>query len=320
MPDELVPIATPLSAELANALNSAVGYAGNRDAASTRRGYRSDFVDFSTWCSRGQINLFALPAEPATVAAYFASLADRRLKVSTIERRVSAIAYVHRRAGFLPPTSADNVKAVIRGIRRGLGVEKQGKAPATAKVLSNVLKRIPEDLVGKRDRALLLIAFAAALRRSELVGLEVRDLERAADGIVLHLGATKTDQDGAGAQIAVPAGRYLKPVAALNDWLKASNIIEGPVFRSIDRFGRLGASLSAQSVALIVKKRFAAAKLDASDFSGHSLRAGFVSTALENGADVLKVMDITRHKRVDTLKVYDRRAKAFKNHAGKGFL
>jgi site-specific recombinase XerD len=132
---------------------------------------------------------------------------------------------------------------------------------------------------------------------------------------------SKTDQEGQGAEIPVPRGAQLKPVEALEAWLAASQIAEGPLFVSIGKGGRIGRKrLSDKSVAEIIKRYAAATGLDPAIFSGHSLRAGFVTSALEHGADLFKVMDVTRHRRVETLKGYDRRAKAFRDHAGEGFL
>jgi hypothetical protein len=138
---------------------------------------------------------------------------------------------------------------------------------------------------------------------------------------VLYIGRSKTDQDGKGAEIPIPKGGKLRPVAALEAWLKAAAITEGPVFREVDRHGHVGhAALSDRSVARIIKKLCAAAGLDATLFAGHSLRAGFVTSALDSDVDDFKIMRITRHKKVDTLRIYDRRENGFDDHAGEEFL
>lgn len=310
----------PLSQAFEDALAAARGFALSEKADGTRRAYLSDLRDFAAWCAK--VGAEPLPASVATVASYLAHLAGAKRKVSTIDRRAAAIAYGHRLRGHEPPTSAEPVKAVLRGIRRRTGVAVERKAPATARAIAGMLKRIPADtLQGKRDRAILLIGFAAALRRSELVSLTLADIERTGDGIFIHIRRSKTDQEGAGHVVAVPRGSKLRPVEALDDWLAAAGIADGPVFRPVAKGGRVvAAALTGQSVALIVKRWAKAAKLDPDDFAGHSLRAGFVTSALEAGADLLKVMDVTRHREVKTLQAYDRRAKAFKDHAGKGFL
>jgi site-specific recombinase XerD len=308
---------TPTSTDV---LRSARDYAAAEKADATRLAYGADFADFARWCSARGCE--PLPAAATALAGYVAALADSGRKYSTIRRRVAAIAYAHRLKGFSPPDTAEPVKAVLRGIRRTIGVAVERKAPATARILATMLKRIGDDMRGKRDRALLLIGFAAALRRSELAGLDVGDLEFVDLGVIVHLRRSKTDQDGAGQFVAVPNGTRLRPVQALRAWLEAAAITEGAVFRGIDKGGRrVGADrLTGRAIADIVKKRCAGAKLDAAIFSGHSLRAGFVTQALEDGADVLRVMAVTRHREVGTLQAYDRRAKAFKDHAGRKFL
>jgi site-specific recombinase XerD len=312
-----------------DALQRAADYAAASKSTATRRAYQSDFNHFAAWCALSGET--PLPASAGIVAAYLASLADAGLKASTITRRCAAIACAHRLAGCEPPTAAEPVKAVLRGIRRTIGAAVTGKAPATARAIQAMLRRIPDTPAGKRDRALLLIGFSAALRRSELVALNLADIETVPEGIIVHVRRGKTDQEGQGAAIAIPRGSKLKPVEALTAWLDARkssipvNLTPDvkaamPLFISIAKGGRPGGRLSGRAVALIVKRWAGAAKLDPALFAGHSLRAGFVTSALEAGADTFKIMDVTRHKRVETLRIYDRRAKAFKNHAGKEFL
>ena len=299
-------------------LASATGYALAEKSENTRRAYRADMKAFSAWCERAGRR--ALPACAETCAVYFAALADAGLKVSTIQRRAAAIAYAHRLAGQASPIGVEGVKAVLRGISRTVGVAVAGKAPLTADLVARVVRRLPDTLAGKRDRALIVLGFAAALRRSELVGLGFGDVSRNGDGVFLHIRRSKTDQDGRGDEIAVPSGAKLKPVEALDAWLEASGIVSGALFRAVDRHERLCGPLSDRAAAEIVKRAASRAKLDPARFSGHSLRAGFVTSALGAGADLFRVMDVTRHRRVETLRIYDRRAKAFKDHAGRRFL
>jgi site-specific recombinase XerD len=304
---------------LTDALTSAAGYAAEEKAAATRRAYRSDWGHFQAWCKSKKAD--PLPASPATVAAYLAQLADAGRKPSTIARKLAAIAYAHKLKGLDKPTASEAVHAVLRGIRRRVGVAAVQKAPATARAIAAMLEHIPDTLIGRRDRAILLIGFAAALRRSELAALNVADIEQHTDGLLLRIRRSKTDQEGAGAQIPIPRGRRLKPVEALEAWLVAAQITGGPVFVSVGKGDRIsGRRLSGNAIGEIVKRYAAAAGFDAREFAGHSLRAGFVTSALEDGADLFKVMDVTRHRRVETLKGYDRRAKTFRNHAGEGFL
>lgn len=288
-------------------------------AANTRKAYAADFADFSTWCEGAGES--ALPADPFTVARYLAELADSGLKATTIERRVAGIRSAHLSRGLEPPTNAEGVKAVMRGIRRTKGKRPVRKKPATAELLGRVVAILPDTLRGKRDRALLLMGFAAARRRSEIVALQVSDVSLHPLGALVEIRRSKTDQEGKGVTIPVPRGVKLRPVNALEAWLEASGIQEGPLFREIDRHGNLGAgALSDRTVARIVKAAFAPIGVDVRDFSGHSLRAGFVTSSLAAKVDPLLVMKISQHAKVDTLKIYDRRENGFDGHAGEDFL
>lgn len=307
------------SRALVDPMASVRAYLAAEKSENTRRAYASDFNDFQTWCAKSKHT--ALPASPVAVAQYLARLADSGLKVTTVVRRATAIRSVHKGAGYEPPTNSEGVRAVLRGIRRRKGTAPKRKAPATAAAIAGMLEALPTTLPGLRDRALLLLGFAAALRRSELVDLNVNDLEFVPEGLRLTIGRSKTDQEGAGAEISVPRGNKLRPVDALEAWLKASKIKDGPIFREIDRHGNLGRrALSGRSVARIVKRAAAAAGLNPKIFAGHSLRAGFVTSSLAAGADPLKVMTVTRHAKIDNLKVYDRRERGFRDHPGKRFL
>lgn len=339
-----MPSAGVVPAELKEALQSAGDYAAAAKSDATRRAYRSDWQDFVGWCAG--CGVAELPAQPETLAGYLAHLANSGKKVSTIRRRIAAIAYAHRLKSLEPPHHGEALRAVLSGIRKTIGVAVNRKAPATAAVVGKMLRRLPAksakrltqdgdkgsplalaevkpDLRALRDRALLLLGFAAAMRRSELVALDVADLEFVERGLIVHVRRSKTDQEAAGAEIAVPHGSKLKPVEAVRAWLAAAVIESGPVFRPIGKGKGARAKptrLTDKSVAEIVKRYAAAAGLDASVFSGHSLRAGLVTSALEQGVDFFKIMDVTRHRDVDTLRAYDRRAKRFSDHAGKGFL
>jgi site-specific recombinase XerD len=308
-----------MSTELVDPMASVRAYLAAEKSSSTRRGYASDWAHFIAWCDT--VNFISMPAEPIAVARYLAQLADRGAKVSTIERRVAAIRAVHKAAGFEPPTNSEGVKAVMRGIRRTKGGKRTKKAPATADLIAKLLALFPETRAGIRDRAIVLLAFAAALRRSELVDLYVNDVEWREKGILLQIRRSKTDQEGRGRQIPVPNGSKLQPVAALSAWLQASGITEGPIFREVDRHGRVGTkALAGRSVARIVKRAVKALGLDEKLYAGHSMRAGFVTTSLENNIDLFKIMGITGHTDVNTLKEYDRRDSGFDDHAGGGFL
>jgi len=294
-------------------------YLAAEKSSNTRRAYATDWAAFQAWGEA--LQLAALPAEPVTVARYLAHLADSGLKASSITRAASAIRYAHRAAGHEPPTGAEGVKAVMRGIRRIKGTRPRRVAPATAEALEQMLAGLPDTLTGLRDRALLLTGFAAARRRSEIVALTFDDVERVKGGALLHIRRSKTDQEGKGTAVPVPNGKRFKPIEALDRWLAAAGITQGALFREIDRHGRVGhEALSDRSVARIVKRAARAAGLDDRLFSGHSLRAGFVTSALADDVDPLKVMKITGHVDPKTLAIYDRREAELDDHAGKGFL
>ena len=180
----------------------------------------------------------------------------------------------------------------------------------------------PPTLTGKRDRALLLLGFAGAFRRAELVALTVADLAFVDDGLRITIRKSKTDQEGAGQVIAIPHGSLLFcPVTALKNWLAAAGIREGAVFRAVGKGSRVGeAALSDKSVANVVKRYAGAVGLEAADFAGHSLRAGFVTSAAEAGASIFKMAEVSRHRSTDVLAGYVRSANLFKDHAGADLL
>ncbi len=243
----------PASSGAITPSSSTVAYALAEKAPATRKAYRSDIRDFQAWCA--DRDLQALPASPEVVADYLAHLADQGLKASTIGRRLAAVRYAHKLAGLPTPTDSEHVKATLRGIRRVIGVAPEQKAPATAAVVLSMVQGCRTDtLKGLRDRAVLLLGFSLASRRSELVALDVADLEFAERGLKATIRKSKTDQEASGRVIAVPYGSKACPVAAVERWLEASGITEGPLFRPVAKGGRLGAQrLSDRAVALIVK-------------------------------------------------------------------
>jgi site-specific recombinase XerD len=176
------------------------------------------------------------------------------------------------------------------------------------------------DMKGLRDRALLLIGFAGAFRRSELVALNIEDLEESEFGFKVTIRHSKTDQEGAGQTIAIVRGSLACPVAALKAWLETAGITTGPIFRSVRKGGVVGGRLPAQSVADIVKVYAERVGLDPVLFAGHSVRSGFLTSAAKRGASIFKMMDQSRHRSVETLRGYVRDAEIFKEHAGAGLL
>jgi integrase len=243
------------------------------------------------------------------------------LAVASIGRRVAAIRYAHKLAELPSPTGHERVRTVLSGIRRTVGTAPVRKAPVTAERLTALCKHLSPGLIGIRDRALLALGFAGAFRRSELVALQVADLTEVPDGLRVLIRRSKTDKTGEGHEIAIPRGYRLRPVEAVQAWLDAAQITEGPVFRRVRLGGKVGAApLSGHAVAEIIKKLAERAGLDPVDFSGHSLRAGFVTSAVEDGATLPKIMEVTRHKSAEMVMIYSRRVDLFREHAGAGFL
>lgn len=274
---------------------------------------------FSRWCE--ERHLSPLPATAATLAAFLACEAKRGSRPSSIARRIAGIRHAHLLAGHQPPTQSEMVKATIRGIRKTIGTAPKRKAPLTADCVRAMVAASSRNLIGLRDRALLLIGFAGALRRSELVGLDVADLKQSKAGLRLRIRASKTDQEQRGDTVAIALGSTICPIVALNEWLTAAGIDHGPVFRPVFKGGRVAsARLSDRAVAEIVKNYARRLDLDPTLFSGHSLRAGFLTSAAQRGASIFKMMDVSRHRSVDTLSEYVRDSEFFRDHAGAGLL
>jgi site-specific recombinase XerD len=300
-------------------LEDATQYARAEKAPATRRAYRSDFEIFTGWCeNRGAL---PLPALPESVAAFLASEAKRGVKPSTMARRMAAIRYAHKLAGHASPTASEAVKATLRGIRRTKRAAPNRKAPATADKIAAMAAATGDGVRGLRDRALLLLGFAGAFRRSELVALDAGDVQFCDGGLRVRIRRSKTDQEGEGATIAIVPGSFACPVKATRDWLKSALIKTGPIFRPISKTGRvLNRRLSDRAVAEVVKACAQRVGLKEEDFSGHSLRSGFLTSAARRGASVFKMMDVSRHKSIDTLRIYVRDAEIFRDHAGTGLL
>jgi integrase len=250
------------------------------------------------------------------VAAYISACADHGdLKAGSIQRRVSAIAAFHTVAGFNSPAASPEVKLTLAGIRRTLGTAQQGKAPILTADVAAMLAHLPDRLIGVRDRALLLIGFAGAFRRSELVALDTGDIEFREDGVKVTIRKSKTDQEGAGQVIGIARGSKLCPVRAIEEWTAAAGITGGAIFRHVDRHGRLLERMSPEAVALVVKRYAAVAGLDPAKYAGHSLRAGLVTQAAINGVQELAIMKQTRHKSSEMLRKYVRDASLFRENA-----
>ena len=307
-------------------------YAGQAKAPNTVRAYEADWRSFSAWCSAK--SLTAMPAAPATVLLYLTDHAGV-LKVSTLQRRLSAIRQAHEYAGHELVTTARAFRDTWTGIRKAHGAPPTQKAAAVIADIRRAVEHLPDTRIGARDRALLLVGFAGALRRSELAALEVtqRDgagwIEQTTGGLVLHLARTKADQVAAGEEIGVPYGSHPEtcPVRAYKAWIDETGITTGAAFRAIDKAGRVGSSaLSDKSVANVIKAAIGGAALAsglsaekasemAARYAGHSLRAGLATTAAEANVPGHLIQRQMRHKRFDTTTRYIRKGQIFKQNA-----
>ncbi len=322
--DDIVPAAAGgIPGALGQEADAVRGYAAASHAASTRLIYDADWKRFQTWCAA--CGERSLPADPVAVARFCAGEAEAGRAPSTITRRLAAIGWVHKLAGHTPPQHADGggaIAEVMAGIRRSRAVPPAQKAAADADVLRDMLRACAGDrLRAVRARAVLAIGFAGAFRRSELVALRVEDIRRDAEGIRVVIRRSKADQEGEGAVVAIPHGDRLRPVAALNAWLAVSRVAEGYVFRRIRRAGQVtDEPMNDRAVARLVQAVAKAAGYDPALFGGHSLRAGFITSAARTGASIFKIQEISRHRSLQVLAGYVRDAQVYRDHAGSGFL
>jgi site-specific recombinase XerD len=305
-----------LPATLAQPLKEAAAFVKAGVPENTRRAYAADWALFSDWCRDRRVP--NLPADPRTVAAFLADEAQHS-KPATLRRRLAGIAKMHSVASHPNPCTTEVVRATMKGIERTFGTMAKGKAPATLERIERMVSSCPTDLGGLRSRAILLVGFAGAFRRSELCELDMADLAWSEDGVVVTVRRSKTDQRGEGMRKAIP---YVQgptcAATALRVWLTAAKITSGPVFRPFNRMGVPKAcSMGPDAVAIIVKGAAARCGLDPAEFAGHSLRAGHVTEARRRGVADAQTMATTGHKRVETLDGYDRRENAFqKTSAG----
>lgn len=332
--DAMVEAEAPeLDGSLAAERDAAQAYARMAKAENTRRAYRAAVRAWCDWCRRR--NLLPLPGAGADVAAFLAAERGRGLTPETLKLRRAAIRYLHRAAGCPVPTDDVAVSDTLAGIRRQAakkGYTPKKKVAATAGVLHQILAPIPTDLRGLRDRALLLVGFAGALRRSELAAVRVEQLEQTERGLRLTLPQTKGSQTDA-VIVPLPYGHTeLCPVRALTAWLEAGSIAAGPVFRRIwlprkappgeaPPLPRIGSQpITPWAVAAIVKERAGAAGFKGRDFGGHSLKRGALTTGMDRGEHPARLKRLGRHKSFDVLGEYLEFGDLFENHPLSGVL
>lgn len=276
-------------------------------ADNTRKGYAASWNDFQVWCKLQRLE--SLPATPQTVLLYCHAQLATGHKVATAIHRLSAINSYHQAAGY--PKPADSMAwQFLLAIRRMRGEQPAQKAALTIEQLRAMCIALPENLRGRRDRALLAVAFGSALRRSTIVGLDLADVEFRPEGLVLRVKREKQDRRGDGRTLGVVAGKHLDfcPVRLLEAWVKARGQAQGPLFTPTYYEHALIRRLQPATVARIVKDAAIAIGLDPAQFAGHSTRAGFVTSCINAGLPDLMVMAHTGHRDVGTLRIYHRRA------------
>lgn len=297
-------------------------------AENTIKSYMEDWKDFANWCEKHGFQ--SMPALPKTVAKYLNDLSNRKYekngkeynyKMSTIERRHAAISEAHQANGFFSPTKDYVVKITMESLRRKLGTAPDPKEPILVEDLRAMVNTLDlSKLKGVRDRALLLIGFTGAFRRSELVSIDMEHIKRTRDGFIINLPRSKTDQEGKGYKKGIPYGSdpLTCPVRALEDWVQASSIQEGAIFRRINRHGRILGRLTPQSVRLIVREAAEKAGLDPDLYAGHSLRSGFATSAAIAGKSERAIMDQTGHESLKMVRRYIRDGNLFRDNAASG--
>lgn len=282
----------------------------------TRRAYSASLRAFATWCNEQGCS--SLPAAPEMVARYFTSMAIAGKKLATIHRAKAATDVAHKLSGYNPPCRDVRVRAVLSGIARRMGGTPEQKEPLVTDDLRRLLQHVGPGLTGLRDRAILLLGFASAMRRSELVALTVADVEFTAEGLLVKVRRSKTDQQGRGTVVGVPHGASPEtcPVRALKAWLEAAGIEAGPVFRGVSRHGHVAKkALTPSVIARVVKAYVEAAGLDPDLFGAHSLRAGFITAAAMSGVEERDIQRQSRHKSVTVLRGYVRQASVINHNA-----
>ena len=289
-------------------------------ANNTIRAYKSDFNDFSLFCIQNGFK--SLPSEPKIVSLYLTHLSTKDIKMSTLKRRLVSIGVIHKLKGHYLDTKHPSIIENIMGIKRRKGSVQKSKKPILINNLKNIINAIDEekkDEIKKiRDRSIILIGFSGGFRRNEIVSLDYDDLDFVPEGLKITLKRSKTDQFGEGTLKGLPyfdSSQYC-PVLSLKKWIETSNIKSGPLFRRFSKGSKLtDYRLTDQTVALLIKKYLNLAGIDSKNYSGHSLRSGFATTAAESGAEERSIMAMTGHKSTEMVRRYIKEANLFKNNA-----
>jgi len=289
-------------------------------AKNTVRAYKSDFNDFGLFCVKNGFK--SLPSEPKIVSLYLTYLSTKDAKMSTLKRRLVSIGVIHRLKGHYLDTKHPSIIENIMGIKRRKGSIQKGKKPILISHLKNLIDVIDQqnnqDIKKLRDRSIILIGFSGGFRRNEIVSLDYDDLDFVEEGLKIQIRRSKTDQFGEGSVKALPyfdSSKYC-PVVSLKNWIEISKIESGPLFRRFIKGSKLSENrLTDQTVALLIKEYLKLAGIESKNYSGHSLRSGFATSAAESGAEERSIMAMTGHKSTEMVRRYIKEANLFKNNA-----
>ena len=289
-------------------------------ASNTVRAYKSDFSDFGLFCAQNGFK--SLPSEPKVVSLYLTHLSTKDAKMSTLKRRLVSIGVIHKLKGHYLDTKHPAIIENIMGIKRRKGSFQKAKKPilinSLKKIINAIDKQKKEEIKKLRDRSIILIGFSGGFRRNEIVSLDYDDLDFVPEGLKLSIRRSKTDQFGEGFTKALPyfdSSQYC-PVVSLKKLLDLSKIRSGPVFRRFSKGSKLSENrLTDQTVALLIKEYLNLAGIDSENFSGHSLRSGFATSAAESGVEERNIMAMTGHKSTEMVRRYIKEANLFKNNA-----
>ena len=289
-------------------------------ATNTIRAYKSDFKDFGLFCVQNGFK--NLPSEPKIVSLYLTNLSTKEIKLSTIKRRLVSIGVIHKMNGHYLDTKHPIIIENLMGIKRRKGIVQKGKKPILindlTKIVDVINKEKIEDIKKLRDKSIILIGFAGGFRRNEIVSLDFEDLEFVFEGLKINVKRSKTDQFGAGLTKGLPyfENKLYCPVTTIRRWINVSKIKDGPLFRRFAKGSKLLENrLTDQTVALIIKQYLNIAGINSENYSGHSLRSGFATSAAEAGADERSIMAMTGHKSTEMVRRYIKEANLFKNNA-----
>ncbi len=292
----------------------------NSKALNTVRAYKSDFKDFGLFCVQNGFK--TLPSDPKIVSLYLTSLSTKQVKLSTIKRRLVSIGVIHKMKGHYLDTKHPVIVENLMGIKRRKGTVQKGKKPILINDLKKILKVIDEenikDIKKLRDKSIILIGFSGGFRRNEIVSIDHEDLDFVHEGLKITVKRSKTDQFGEGSVKALPyfEDSVYCPVTILQRWLNISKITKGPIFRRFSKGLKLtNYRLTDQSVALLIKNYLNKTGIDSKNYSGHSLRSGFATSAAESGAEERSIMAMTGHKSAEMVRRYIKEANLFKNNA-----